>query len=229
MIPHLFSCEHATCAVPRAYSSLFQGSEELVSSAAGWDPGALNLAQAFAMRFRTPLVHSDVTRLLLDVEQLGEGRWSDLSSKLPEASRHRLAERHQQPYWSQLHQRIQNDIKRDGRVLHVMVQTRDNLDGQVMLETPANSAMADAWATAWRARMERDGLRIRHRSDAMGSPLSRELSEKYPADCYAQIRLQVSQSFFLMGMPWRWATIKKHLLDSLWMSSSQLSANPHQA
>ena len=64
----LFSCENATCAVPEAFRELFRGSEDSVTSSRGWEPGSLNLAQAFAMKFRTPLVHGDVTRLLLDFE-----------------------------------------------------------------------------------------------------------------------------------------------------------------
>jgi predicted N-formylglutamate amidohydrolase len=57
MIAYLISCDHATCAVPEPYREIFRGSEEVVSSKEGWEPGALNLAQGFAMKFSTPLVH----------------------------------------------------------------------------------------------------------------------------------------------------------------------------
>ena len=67
MTAFLFSCDHATCAVPEPYREIFRGSEEVVASTEGWEPGSLNLAQGFAMKFRTPLVHGDVTRLLIDL------------------------------------------------------------------------------------------------------------------------------------------------------------------
>jgi hypothetical protein len=41
------------------------------------------------------------------------------------------------------------------------------------------------------------------------------MAREFPADCYAQVRLGVSQSFFLEGRPWRWETLKKMLLDTL--------------
>ena len=74
MTAFLFSCEHATCAVPEAYRELFHGAEDAVHSTEGWEPGSLNLAQAFSMKFRTPLVHGDVTRLLIDLEKDSDER-----------------------------------------------------------------------------------------------------------------------------------------------------------
>ncbi len=59
----LFSCDYATCAVPEAYRELFHGAEDIVTSPEGWDPGALNLAQGFSIKFRTPMIHGQYTRL----------------------------------------------------------------------------------------------------------------------------------------------------------------------
>ena len=87
MTAFLFSCDNATCAVPEAYREIFRGSEEVVASTEGWEPGSLNLAQGFAMKFRTPLVHGDVTRLLIDFGNDGDARWSRFSLKLPETTR----------------------------------------------------------------------------------------------------------------------------------------------
>jgi len=47
------------------------------------------------------------------------------------------------------------------------------------------------------------------------SPLAATLAGTFPAERYAQVRLSVSQTFFLEGRPWRWETLKKLLLDSL--------------
>jgi len=215
MTAFLFSCDHATCAVPEAYREIFRGSEEVVSSTEGWEPGSLNLAQGFAMKFRTPLVHGDVTRLLIDFEKDGEARWSRFSLKLPEATRVKLVDRHERPYRTTLNQRIAEDLRRHPAVLHVMIHTDPDTDGLVMLETPAGAELAEKLASAWRKRLAAADLDVRHVSGAEPSPLGASLVAAFPADRYAQVKLSVSQTFFLEGRPLRWETLKKLLLESL--------------
>ncbi len=215
MTAFLFSCENATCAVPEAYREIFRGSEDVVNSKRGWEPGSLNLGQGFAMKFRTPLVHGDVTRLLIDFEQDGDARWSEFSRKLPEATRLKVADRHERPFRQSLNQRIAEDLRRHERVVHVLIHTDAATDGLVMLETPAGNKVAEKIARAWRGRIAAAELDVRHVAGSGSTPLSLSLSEAYPADGYAQIRLSVAQTFFLEGRPWRWETIKKLLLQSL--------------
>ena len=215
MTAFLFSCDNATCAVPEAYREVFRGSEEVVGSNEGWEPGSLNLAQGFSMKFRTPLVHADVTRLLIDFGQDGDARWSRFSSKLPEATRAKVADRHERPYRTMLNQRIEEDLRRHDAVLHVMIHTDPNTDGQVVLETPPDADLAEKFASAWRARLAATDLDIRQIRAAELSPLAATLAKNHPADQYAQLRLAVSQTFFLEGRPWRWETLKKLLLESL--------------
>jgi hypothetical protein len=211
----LFSCENATCAVPEAYREIFRGSEDTVTSTEGWEPGSLNLGQAFAMRFRTPLVHGDVTRLLIDLEKDGDERWSRFAMKLPEATRLKVADRHERPYRTMLSQRISEDLRRHASVLHVMIHTDAATDGRVTLETPEGALLAGKFAAAWRARLMREDLDVRCFGNSESQPLEKALSRDFPADQYAQVRLAVSQSFFLEGRPWRWETLKKHVLETL--------------
>lgn len=215
MTAFLFSCENATCAVPEAYREIFRGSEDVVTSSEGWEPGSLNLAQAFAMRFRTPLVHGDVTRLLIDFEKDGDDRWSRFSMKLPEATRGKVAERHEKPYRTLLGQRIAEDLRRHAVVLHVMVHTDAASEGRVVLETPEGAELAEVYAGAWRTRLMKEDLDVRYFRNAESQALGQSLSREFPAEQYARIRLVVSQGFFLEGRPWRWETLKKLLLDSL--------------
>lgn len=213
MIACLFSCEHATCAVPEAFRELFAGSEELVVSTKGWDPGALNLAQAFSMKFRTPLVHGDVTRLLIDLNEGGDERWSRISKTLPEATRAKLVDRHEKPYRQTILSRIREDLLRYQAVLHVMVHTEEGGAGLVM-ETPDGGLGAD-FATKWRNRLQADGVDVRVAQGKMEGDLAGMLEEKHPSDRYALIRLKVPQGYFLDGKPLRWETLKKFLITSL--------------
>jgi hypothetical protein len=215
MTAFLFSCDHATCAVPEAYREIFRGSEDVVASVEGWEPGSLNLSQGFAMKFRTPLVHGDVTRLLIDFQRNGDGRWSRFSMQLSEATRLKVAERHEKPYRMMLRQRIAEDLRRHSRVLHVMIHTDSETDGRVTLETPPGAFLAEGIAAAWRQRLAHGELDVRFFRNSDHPDLAAELSAEYPADQYAQVRLRISQSFFLEGRPWRWEIVKKHLLDTL--------------
>lgn len=215
MTAYLFSCEHATCAVPEAHRELFRDSEEIVGSAEGWEPGSLALAQAFAMKHRTPLVHADVTRLLIDLDQEGDGRWSRFSSQLPETTRQKLIERHEKPYRLLLTQRIAEDLRRHSALLHVMIHTDAKFEGRVTLETTKEAPLAEGIAAAWRHKLNIDDLDVRHYRNSEPSPLAAFLAAESAPDRYAQIRLTVSQSFFLEGRPWRWETLKKLLLETL--------------
>jgi len=211
----LFSCENATCAVPEAYREIFRGSEDVVTSSEGWEPGALNLAQGFAMRFRTPLVHADVTRLLIDLEKDGDARWSRFALKLPESTRIKLADRLERPYQLLLKQRITEDLRRHKALLHVMIHTDASTNGLVLLETPSNAPLAATFASAWRAKLVAVGTDVRQVGGVKMCALGELLSKEYPATQYVQVRLAVSQTFFLEGRPWKWEICKKILLDSL--------------
>jgi len=215
MTAFLFSCEYATCAVPEAYRELFRGSEDVVSSLEGWEPGALNLAQGFAMKFRTPLLHGDMTRLLIDLEKDGDARWSRFSLKLPEATRVKIVERHERKYRLLLSQRIAEDLRRHDALLHVMVHTMPEREGVVLLETVAGAVLAEELAAGWRAALLGTDLDVRHVKEAEQTGLGAHLADEFPVAQYAQVRLRVSQSFFLEGKPLRWETLKKALLDKL--------------
>jgi hypothetical protein len=226
MTAFLFSCENATCAIPEAYREIFAGSEEIVTSPEGWEPGALNLAQGFAIRFRTPLIHGDVTRLLIDYEVDGDARWSRFSKKLSDVIRGKIVDRHERVYRSSLIQRITEDLHRHDLVLHVSVHTIATTDGLVILETPENAPAAETLAVAWRNKIAAAEMDVRQVSGAGETVLSRSIAQKFDATRYAQIRLSVSQSFFLEGHPFRWEIVKKLLMDTLTGAEAENPSGP---
>ncbi len=193
-------------------------------STRGWEPGSLALAQGFAMKFRTPLIHGDVTRLLIDLGQEGELRWSEFSSKLPEATRAKVVDRYERPFRNGLAQRITEDQRRHERVLHVTIHTDPLTNGLVMLETPTAAAVAEKFAGAWRNRIAAEGVDVRHVCGSGSTPLGDSLSRRFPADRYARIRLTVSQTFFLEGRPLRWEPLKKLLVTTLATSAEEVTS-----
>ena len=63
--PFVFTCEHASAAVPAQYAGLGLGPTELTDHVA-WDIGAAALARRRAATFAAPLVESGCSRLVVD-------------------------------------------------------------------------------------------------------------------------------------------------------------------
>lgn len=228
MIAYLFSCEHATCAVPEAFRELFRSSEERLVSPEGWEPGALNLSQAFSIKFRTQLVHGDVTRLLINLDRDGDDRWSEFSLKLPEATRVKLVDRHERPYRSLLKQRVTEDLVRHQAVIHVRVHTVPG-EGELHLITAPGHVQAGKFADEWRAALAQAGISVRRSSDQVPSGLGADLAAAFEPDRYVPLTLEVSQSYFLEGKPLRWETLKKTLLATFGETASASSLNVPEA
>lgn len=228
MIPVFFSCEHATCAVPEPWRELFRGHEEAVASEEGWEPGALNLAQGFAIRFRTPLSHGDVTRLLIDLEAAGDDQWSRLSAGLTEVQKGKLRERHARPFLESMHHKIGEALRRDPRVVHVMVHVEALEEGVVRVESPPGDGMAAGHAEEWVRAMLKgpDAMPAVAATMSKISATGRSLHEAYGAERVSLLCLRVSRSYFLEGRPWRWEKAKKRLIDSLAAALAALTPAP---
>lgn len=214
MTSFLITCTNATCAVPEAQRELFKGSEELVSSTEGWEPGALNLAQGLAMKFSTPLIHGDVTRLLLDLEQEGEKRWSKISSKLPAPTREKLATRMEGKFRSSIETRLAEDFKRHDAVIHLLIHTAPLTDGKILFEH-TGSRLAEKIATSAAKSLPQGEVDSSALPMAGKTPFIRWLTDTFDSGRYGVIRVTVSQSFFLRSVPMRWETIKKSLIQAL--------------
>ena len=213
MASFLITCTNATCAVPEAYRDLFNGAEELVSSAEGWEPGALNLAQGLAMKFRTPLIHGEVTRLLIDLEQDGETRWSNISKKLPEATRDKIVTRLEEKFRNAIKARLAEDFKRHDAVIHLLIHTAPVADGKILFEyvgSPRAAEIAKAAAGLLPSEVDSSAIPL-----ADETPFVRWVTGSFPSEKYGIVRLTVSHSFFLRSVPMRWETLKKSLNQAL--------------
>ncbi len=211
----VISCEYATCAIPEAYRELYQEVEELVTSPEGWDSGALNLAQAFAMRLRTQLIHGNHTRLLIDLDRDGDERWSPYSIRIPEATRNRLADREDSTYRTMLRQRIADDLRRHDLVCHISVRTVEAGEGRVVVESFDPGGFGEALAEAWQNRLLQAGIDAGHHPVSGSSALAAELGAMFPREQYGFVRVKVARSYFLEGRPLKWEAVKRVLLDTL--------------
>ncbi len=210
----LITCPNATCAIPEAHRELFKDSEDLVTSTEGWEPGSLNLAQGLAMKFSTPLIHGEVSRLLIDLEQDGNKRWSKISSKLPEATRIKLVNRQQDKFRNTIEARLNEDFKRHDSVIHLDIHTAPIADGKIIMEhiaSPLAQKIADNTVKLLPSNeVDSSSLPLMDKT-----PFNRWLLESFPSEKYGFIRITISQSFFMRSIPMRWETIKKSLIQAL--------------
>jgi hypothetical protein len=214
----VLSCEPATSAIPEWHRDLFRGHEEVVTSQEGWSPGSLNLAQAFATKLRTLLAHGDITRLLIDFSRLPDdpARFSRFSMKLTEEQRRKLDERHHQAHFNLLKQRIEDELRKEERAIHLSLRTEDR-PGMAVIEfiqdpsRDVETAFVRRWADALRgAAPELQAAVVSDPNYGLSSALRDEFPERF-----GSISVVAVQSSFLDGKPIRWDKLKKLLLDTL--------------
>jgi predicted N-formylglutamate amidohydrolase len=209
----LVTCEHAGHVVPPEYGSLFSGTEELLRSHRGWDPGALGVAKSLARALRAPLMGVSTTRLLVEANRSPDHPelFSSFTRPLEASERERIRRVYYLPHRRAVRAWIAARIggegrpeapKTAGRVLHIGVHSfTDALDGQVravdigLLFDPARQAESDL-CHAWRTGLETafDG-RVRFNEPYLGTDdgLTTALRSQFPDPAYAGIEIEVRQ------------------------------------
>jgi len=219
----LVSCEHATCTVPGGQRVIFEGREEELHSESGWEAGALNLAQGFAMAFRTPLVHGEVTRLLIDLEAGEDLRWGKYADQLSEPARERFGERMWRGYRKTLRQRIEEDLRRHDSVVHVLVHVTGRDAGCVNLRTREGAGAAQRVAAAWADAIRCEFMEAQCPMGGMPGDLVEWLAAGFPGERYLPIRLEVAADYFLVGKPLAWSACKKKVIQGLETALREIS------
>lgn len=214
MTSFLITCCNATCAIPEAQRELFKGSEDRVSSTEGWEPGALNLGQGLAMKLSTPLIHGDVTRLLINLEEIGDKQWSNISRKIPEPSRSRLGDRHNQKFYQAIKVKLAEDFKRNDAIVHLDIHTAPIDDGKIFFEY-AGDPVAKKFSDSAAKLITDPEVEVTSRALGDRSAFIDWMLAKDEGGKLGTVRITVSQSFFLKSVPLRWETIKRDLVKAI--------------
>lgn len=83
--PIVFVCDHASNYFPAPYDNSLGISEDDKSAHIAWDPGALGVARGLAEKLNAPLIHTTVSRLIIDCNR--EEDREDLIPALSETTR----------------------------------------------------------------------------------------------------------------------------------------------
>lgn len=204
----VLTCEHATCSVPARYRPLFRGHSRTLQSHRGWDPGSPKIGRAMACKFNEPLMTTDISRLLVEVNRsLHHPRlFSEFSQQLSQDEQAELLSTYYFPYRQQVQSRIGKRIKSGLRVLHLSIHTfTPELDGVVraadvgLLYDPSRTReqrFCRRWQQVMKAlqpdRIVRRNYPYRGASDGLTTHLRRLFAE----DDYLGIELEVNQKHF---------------------------------
>ena len=204
--------------MPAPFQNLF--TKRFLSTHRGHDPGALELARAFARATGAPLFYSTVSRLLIELNR--PLRHPQVFSKdLPPGVRETLLQRYYFPYWRQVERAVRRTSR---RVLHISFHSfTPELRGERrttdigLLFDPARAPEAQFCRQWRRAILERNPrLRVGYNDPYEGThpSLVESLRGKYGARRYVGIQIEVNQKF-PRGDAARWAGLRRLLVATV--------------
>jgi predicted N-formylglutamate amidohydrolase len=222
----LVTCEHGGNQVPARYAHLFRGWARTLQTHRGFDLGALSMARQLAAAFRAPLVASQVTRLLVDLNRsIGHRTLRSVASRsAPRAEQARMLRDHYLPHRDQVERLVAAAIARGRRVVHVGSHSfTPSLDGELrradvgLLYDPARAGerrLADRWKSGLEARAPE--LRVRRNYPYLGKHdgLTAHLRQLHSAATYVGIELEINQAL-VKGPPRVWSRLRSVVIQSL--------------
>lgn len=210
----VLTCEHAGNRIPRPYARLFAGSERVLESHRGWDPGALQLARLMARRLERPLLAVEWSRLLVEHNRTPHNPriWSRFTKGLPREERSMILDRYWRPHRQAVEAAVADAIGRGGRVVHVAVHSfTPVMDGQVRnadvgflydSRRKSEGEFARRWSTLLHEHAPQ--LRLRYNYPYLGSAdgLPTALRRRHSGTRYIGFELEVNQQA-AVGRNWR--------------------------
>ncbi|HEY6599613.1 MAG TPA: N-formylglutamate amidohydrolase [Pseudomonadales bacterium] len=201
----LITCEHGGNRIPARYAILFAGQSAVLQSHRGWDPGALTLARSLAKLLDAPLIASQTSRLLVDLNRSEHHPklFSAMTDVLQDDARNRILDEHYRPYRDDVEAAGDAIIDADARIVHISVHSFvPVLDGKTrradigLLYDPRRTreaALCNRWIMALGASLP--DLEVRrnypYRGDADG--LTTALRRRYRAADYIGIEIELNQ------------------------------------
>jgi predicted N-formylglutamate amidohydrolase len=202
----LLTCEHAGNKVPARYRRLFRGHSDVLKTHRGYDIGALKLARYLAAELHAPLLYTDITRLLVEVNRSRghEQLFSEFTRDLDPAEQSDILDAYYDPHRERVELMLDTFIEQGRRVIHIGVHSfTPVLHGKArnadigLLFDPAR-AHEQRLCTRWQRAMRKAApeLRVRRNYPYHGASdgLTTHLRNQFPPDRYLGIELEVNQA-----------------------------------
>lgn len=201
----LVTCEHGGNRVPAEWQNLFATRERLLASHRGWDPGTLPLARSLAAMLDAPLVASELTRLLVDLNRSPHNPrvFSEVTGPLSKADRLELLERYHRPHWDAVRAGLARLGRAPSRVLHLGIHSftpvlsgvRRRPDLSLLYDParPSERALAARWVRSLERALPGKAIARNdpYRGNADG--LTTAMRKERPDRAYLGIEVEVNQ------------------------------------
>jgi predicted N-formylglutamate amidohydrolase len=221
----LLTCEHGGHRVPAAFRHLFASCGRVLRSHRGWDCGALDLARCLAHSLQAPLVHSQITRLLVDLNRsvTSPSLLSRYMLGQTPKERDRLIAHYYRPFRDRVEEWIAQALSANAEVAHFSIHTfTPVLRGTLrtadvgLLYDPARRKereLCERWRRCLSGRQP--GLRIRKNYPYTGisDGFTTYLRRRFGTD-YLGIELEVNQRW-PRNRPVAWKKLQGDLAESL--------------
>lgn len=205
----ILTCEHASNRIPKAFSALFEGKQELLDSHLAYDIGALQLFNALKDRLKVKGIKAEWSRLLIDLNRsLGQAdSFSDVTGALDRKTRDAIVVDYFEPYRHQVEAMIGSAIDLKKSVLHISVHSfTPELNGEVRSTDIGLLFDPDRESEAMVCQDLKDALNSANKNwvvdfnkpyKGISDGFVTHLRRMYPNQKYAGIELEVNQKYLL--------------------------------
>jgi predicted N-formylglutamate amidohydrolase len=201
----LVTCEHGGNRIPPRYAKAFAAHRALLDSHRGWDAGALPLARQLAKALDAPLIASETSRLLVDLNRSEHHRavFSSISRALPDQERAHILDEHYRPYRADVVAAVAADITGGKRVIHLSAHSfTPVLDGETrkadigLLYDPRRrheATMCNTWVATLTEALPDTIVRRNYPYRGNADGLTTALRRMHRADRYVGIEVELNQ------------------------------------
>jgi predicted N-formylglutamate amidohydrolase len=220
----LFTCEHASNAIPSKYKQLFTRKESILSSHRSFDHGTKYLGKAFGESFKAPVIYGKFSRLLIDLNRSPSHKtaFSEMTKSLSIDQQIEVKAKYHRPHWEKIEKIIDEKIAKGVTVLHIGVHSFTpvlynevrNVDVGILYDSRRKKEVS--FAIGWQKSLRNNSdLRIRRNYPYLGmyDGLTTELRERYSEKKYLGIEIEVNHA--VLKNPKQIKMIGKLLIKSL--------------
>ena len=200
----LFTCEHASNAIPIQFKNLFIRKQSLLASHRGFDMGTEYLGSALGKRFKAPVVYGSFSRLLIDLNRSAHHKnaFSEVTKVLsPEAQKKVIANFHR-PHCEKIQAIINEQISKGFIVLHIGMHSFTPVLNQVVRDADigilydSRCKLESQFAKNWQKTLRANSLlRIRRNYPYLGKfdGLTTNLRKMYFEKKYIGLEIEINQ------------------------------------
>jgi predicted N-formylglutamate amidohydrolase len=130
----IFTCEHGGYLIPPLYKKYFRCQQSILKSHRGWDKGALELAREATITISAPLIATETSRLLIDLNRSlhHPNLFSEFTRHCDEAIKQKIIDNFYYPYRKRVENKINAVLKNKQSVIHFSIHSfTPSLDNQV--------------------------------------------------------------------------------------------------